>query len=119
MPETDEQLRERAAHADLLEAQAEATRRGNGATVSVYVEGAAAADIYHLNGRELGAYLLGYWQRHLSALPDNFEWTKGAVEIRVRVPATALGGISALLLPAGCSIESLVNDGDQLTLRIT
>lgn len=80
---------------------------------SVHIEALPIGD--HLtNGREAGAYIWGFWNRHLRELPDQWE---GTIELIAKVRRDHLAAAMTTLVQAGANAAIHTDWSDTVDVR--
>lgn len=84
-----------------------------GVLISIQIEATPFGDQLQ-NGREAGAYVLGYWNRHLRDLPDSWD---GTIELLATVRRDHLAAVLTTLVQAGVNATIYTDNGEKVTVR--
>lgn len=91
----------------------ERLRRRGGVTMSLTIEALPVGDLLQ-NGREVGAYIWGFWNRHLRELPDGWH---GTIELDAGVKRDHLAAALTTLVQAGANASIHTDNGDVVYVR--
>lgn len=89
-------------------------RRG-AVLVSLTIEALPVGDLLQ-NGREVGAYIWGFWNRHLRELPDDWH---GTIELIAGVRRDHLAAALTTLVQAGANVSIHTDHVDTVDVRFS
>lgn len=81
--------------------------------VSLWIETKPVGDLL-ANGREVGAYIWGFWNRHLREIPDGW---KGTIELVAEVQREHLAAAITTLVQAGANAAIHTDGGTSVAVR--